>query len=227
MEYRIAQNVAEIGVKVIFATINGVDNTGRSPEWNVERTARLANLCKHYKNLDVHEDSILEGYNILHDKAGVKRRKNVPSSENLIKMLLKHQDIPFINQVVDIYNVISMESRLCVAAHNLDKVEGNLTVRFSDGTETYLPLGAKKPVPMKAHEYCYCDDSNEVLCRLEIRQVEKTKVDERVRNILYIIEGNEATDDKLLFEVMQEIVDTTMKYCGGVGEIFGETVYER
>ena len=81
MEYRIAQNVAEIGVKVIFATISGVDNTGRSPEWNVERTARLTNLCKHYKNLDVHEDSILEGYNILHDKAGVKRRKNVPSSE--------------------------------------------------------------------------------------------------------------------------------------------------
>ena len=64
------------------------------------------------------------------------------------------------------------------------------------------------------------------LCRLEIRQVEKTKVDERVRNILYIIEGNEATDDKLLFEVMQEIVDTTMKYCGGVGEIFGGTVHE-
>ena len=162
MEYRIAQNVAEIGVKVIFATINGVDNTGRSSKWNVERTARLANLCKHYENLDVHEDSILEGYNILHDKAGVKRRKNVPSSENLIKMLLKHQNIPFINQVVDIYNVISMESRLCVAAHNLDKVEGNLTVRFSDGTETYLPLGAEQPVPMKAHEYCYCDDSNEV-----------------------------------------------------------------
>ena len=120
-----------------------------------------------------------------------------------------------------------MESRLCVAAHNLDKVEGNLTVRFSDGTEIYLPLGAEQPVPVKPHEYCYCDDSNEVLCRLEIRQVEKTKVDERVRNILYIIEGNEATDDKLLLEVMQEIVDTTMKYCGGVVEIFGGTVYER
>lgn len=226
MEYRIAQDVAEIGVKVIFATITGIDNTGSSTEWEIERKARLSKLCRQYENLDVHEDSILEGYNILHDKAGVKRRKNVPSSENLIKMLLKNQDIPFINQVVDIYNVISMESRLCVAAHNLDKVEGNLTVRFSDGTEIYLPLGAEQPVPVKPHEYCYCDDSNEVLCRLEIRQVEKTKVDERVRNILYIIEGNEATDDKLLFEIMQEIVDTTMKYCGGVGEIFGVTVYE-
>lgn len=227
MEYQIARDVAEIGVKVIFASIKGVDNTGRNPEWETERKARLNNLCKRYEGLDVHGDSVLEGYHILHDRAGVKRRKNIPSSENLIKMLLKHQDMPFINQVVDIYNVISMESRLCVAAHNLDKIEGNLTVRFSDGTETYLPLGAAQPVPMQPHEYCYCDDANEVLCRLEIRQVEKTKVDENVTNILYIIEGNEATDDNFLLEVMQEIVDTTTKYCGGVGEIFGGTIYRR
>lgn len=226
MEYRIAPDVAEIGVKAIFATVKGLDNTGRNLEWEVERKERLESLYRRYKELDVHQDSILEGYHILHDKAGVKRRKNIPSSENLIKMLLKHQYIPFINQVVDIYNVISMESRLCVAAHNMDKIDGNLTIRFSDGTETYRPLGAEQPVPMKAHEYCYCDDSNEVLCRLEIRQVEKTKVDERVKNILYIIEGNEATNENFLFEVMQEIVSTTTKYCGGVGKIFGGTIYE-
>ena len=77
MEYRIAQDVAEIGVKVIFATISGVDNTSRSQEWNIDRKARLASLCRCYENLDIHEDSILEGYNVLHDKAGVKRRRNI------------------------------------------------------------------------------------------------------------------------------------------------------
>lgn len=169
MEYQIARDVAEIGVKAIFASIKGVDNTGRNPEWETERKARLNNLCKRYEGLDVHGDSVLEGYHILHDRAGIKRRKNIPSSENLIKMFLKHQDMPFINQVVDIYNVISMESR----------------------------------------------------------QVEKTKVEEGVKNILYIIEGNEATDDNFLLEVMQELVDTTTKYCGGVGEIFGGTIYQR
>lgn len=107
-----------------------------------------------------------------------------------------------------------------MAAHNLDKVDGNLTVRFSDGTEKYIPLRQKQPVPMNPHEYCYCDDSNEVLCRLEIRQVNKTKVDENVRDILYIIEGNEATEEEFLLEVMREIIDTTMKYCGGDGKVF-------
>ena len=184
MKYQIEKAVADIGVKVVFGSVEGVDNTGRNPEWEAERKVRLENLQKRFDGLDIHGDEVFEGYHILHDKSGVKRRKNIPSSENLIKMLLKHGDMPFINQVVDIYNVISMESRLCVAAHNLDKVDGNLTVRFSDGTEKYIPLGQKQPVPMNPHEYCYCDDSNEVLCRLEIRQVNKTKVDENVRDVV-------------------------------------------
>lgn len=225
MEYRIASDVAQIGVKAVFATITGLDNR-TAPAWAEARAARLEALRGRYEGLDPHQDPILEGYNILHDRAGVKRRKNVPSSENLIKMLLKHGDIPFINQVVDIYNVISLESRLCVAAHDLDRIDGDLTVRFSDGTERFLPLGAEEPIPMNAHEYCYCDSSNEVLCRLELRQVEKTKVDESTRNILYIIEGSQATDQQFLFAVMGQILDTTVRYCGGVaGEMRSGTVF--
>ncbi len=224
MKYQIEKAVADIGVKVLFGSIEGVDNTGRNSEWEAERKVRLENLQKRFDGLNIHEDAVLEGYHLLHDKCGVKRRKNIPSSENLIKMLLKHGNMLFINQVVDIYNVISMESRLCVAAHNLDKIDGNLTVRFSDGTEKYISLGQEQPVPMNLHEYCYCDDSNEVLCRLEIRQVNKTKIDENVRNILYIIEGNEATEEEFLSEVMREIIDTTVKYCGGNGKIFRSNI---
>ena len=226
MEFRIASDVAALGVKALFASVTGLDNTGADPAWQADRGQRLASLISRYHDLDVHQDSILEGYNILHDRAGVKRRKNVPSSENLIKMLLKHGDVPFINQVVDIYNVISMESRLCIAAHDLDRIDGDLTVRFSDGTERFLPLGAEAPIPMNVHEYCYCDSANEVLCRLELRQVEKTKVDERAKNILYIIEGNEATDEALLRQVMDQIIETTEKYCGGTARIFRPTVFD-
>ena len=80
----------------------------------------------------------------------------------------------YINTAVDIYNLLSLESKLALGAHNIDKVDGNVTLRFTDGTERFVPLGQTEPVPVAPHEYCYCDDSNEVLCRLEIRQVNKT-----------------------------------------------------
>ena len=213
------QAVLDIGVKIVFPIIEGMDNTKISEEWRKERMKRIQALTEKYRDIDYHEDPILEGFHILHDRSGVKRRKNISAGENLIRMLRKNGDMPMINQVVDIYNIISMESRLALGAHDIDHIDGNVTLRFTDGTERFAPIGQNEPVPVNAHEYCYCDDANEILCRLEIRQVEKTKVVESTGNAFYIVQGNEATDDTLLMETAQRIIDETVAYCGGSGRI--------
>ena len=219
MNFYVKTDVLDSGVKILFAVMEGIDNTRVSEEWNAYRNQKIHELYEQYKDMDVHADPILEGFNILHDKTGVKRRKNIPASENLIRLLVKHQGMSYINLAVDIYNLISLESRLALGAHNMDKADGNVTLRFTDGTERFVPIGLGEPIPVRPHEYSYCDDANEVLCRLEIRQVEKTKVDEAAKNVFYIVQGNEAVDDSLLKETAQKIIDTTAKYCGGSGRI--------
>lgn len=224
MEFYVEQAVLDAGVKILFAAVYKIDNHGENPEWAAYREKRLEELYEAYADLDVHEDPILEGFNLLHDKTGVKRRKNIPASENLIKLLKKNHGMFYINQAVDIYNLISLESKLALGAHNIDRTEGSVTLRFTNGTERFLPIGQTEPVPVAAHEYCYCDDANEVLCRLEIRQVEKTKVDETAQNVFYIVQGNEATPDQLLRDTAQRILDLTTHYCGGTGEIIVPSV---
>lgn len=219
IQFAVEKSVLDIGVKIVFLVIEGIDNTRISPEWMEKRKGIIANLLNDYKNIDYHADPVLEGFHILHDRAGVKRRKNSPASENLIRLLNKHGDVFFINQAVDIYNIISMESKLALGAHDIDRVDGNVTLRFTDGTERFVPIGQSEPVSNNPHEYSYCDDANEVLCRLEIRQVEKTKVDEKTTNAFYIIQGNEATDNELLLATARKILDETIKYCGGKGRI--------
>ena len=219
MDFFVEQAVLDAGVKIVFATVHGLDNHGEDPEWAAYRDKRLEELYEEYAELDVHTDPILEGFNILHDKTGVKRRKNIPASENLIKLLKKNHGMFYINQAVDIYNLISLESKLALGAHNIDRVDGNVTLRFTDGSERFVPIGQSEPIPVAPHEYSYCDDAHEVLCRLEIRQVEKTKVDEEAQNIFYIVQGNDATPDALLRETAQRIIDLTTRYCGGQGEI--------
>lgn len=219
MKFKVEKAVLDSGVKIVFAVIRGVDNTTVSPEWEAYRNKRLEELYLEYQGINVHEDPILEGFHILHDNTGVKRRKNIPASENLIRLLLKNHGMLFINQVVDIYNLISLESKLALGAHNIDHVDGDVTLRFTDGTEKFIPLGQSEPVTIAPHEYSYCDDANEVLCRLEIRQVNKTAVDETAKNIFYIVQGNEAASDEYIKETAQRIIDTTIRYCGGAGEI--------
>lgn len=219
MDFYVENKVLEIGVKILFVVVRNIDNRTVSQEWQVYREKRLNELLEEYRSIDVHTDPILEGFNILHDKSGVKRRKNIPASENLIKLLVKHEGMPFINQAVDIYNIISLESKLALGAHDIDKVDGNVTLRFTDGTEKFQPIGQAEPGLSNPHEYSYCDDANEVLCRLEVRQVEKTKVTEDARNIFYIVQGNAATPDNLLQETAGRIIEMTTRYCGGTGEV--------
>ncbi len=226
MDFFVERAVLDAGVKIVFAAVYGLDNHGEDPEWAAYRDKRLEELFEEYAELDVRADPILEGFNLLHDKTGVKRRKNIPASENLIKLLRKNHGMFYINRAVDIYNLISLESRLALGAHDIDRVEGNVTLRFTDGSERFVPIGQTEPVPVAPHEYCYCDDANEVLCRLEIRQVEKTKVDEAAQNVFYIVQGNEATPDALLYNTAQRIVELTVKYCGGSGKIIVPTVKE-
>lgn len=218
--FYVKSDVLDSGLKILFVVIRGMNNKSVSNEWLNYRNDILKNLFEEYKDLNPKEDLILEGFNILHDKTGVKRRKNIPSSENLIKLFKKNNgEVHFINQIVDIYNLLSLKSKLSLGAHDLSTVEGNVTLRFTDGTEKFEPIGSTEAGVANPHEYSYIDDSNEVLCRLEIRQVKKTAVNEDTTDAFFIVQGNEYTSDDFVKDVSNELIELVTKYCGGEGEI--------
>jgi len=176
-------------------------------------------LPERNEGYDYKADPVFEGFYRLHEKVNVPRRKNIPACENLVKLLIKKQELFAINKAVDIYNIISMRSRLALGAHDIDRFAGNVTLKLTDGTENFIPLGAEEPKPVKAGEYSYVDDDNDIICHLEIRQVEKDKVTETSRNVFYIIQGNEETPWELLETTAQELIETTVRFCGGTGRI--------
>ncbi len=219
MQFYVDQNVLDLGVKIVGVVINDIENKTITDDYLYWRSNEIRSLLNRYQDFDVKQDEILEAFYTLHEKVDVPRRKNIPASETLIKLLIKKQGLFEINKAVDIYNIISLESKLSLGAHDIDKIDGNITLRLTDGTEKFRPLGAEEDKLVKAGEYSYIDDSNEILCWLEIRQVEKDKVTEDSRNIFYIVQGNEKTPDNLLNETAKQIIEITTKFCGGEGEI--------
>ena len=141
IKFSVEQAVLDLGVKIVFPVVKGLDNTKLDPEWEEVRKERIRLLLERYREIDYHTDPVLEGFNLLHDLSGVRRRKNIPASENLIRLLKKNEDVFLINQAVDIYNIISMESKLALGAHDIDHVDGNVTLRFTDGSERFVPIG--------------------------------------------------------------------------------------
>ena len=113
--------------------------------------------------------------------------------KRLLKNLLKKQEFHKINPLVDLYNLISMDTKLALGAHDLDKIEGNITLRLTQGNENDIPLGSEEAKEVKAGIYSYIDDANDIICYSEIRQVDKTKVTNESKDIFFIVQGNKET----------------------------------
>ena len=224
MHFYIHQNVLDLGVKIKGVLIQDIDNHTISDDYLAWRSEKVTELLEKYRGYDLKSDEILEGFYTLHTKVNVPRRKIFPASENLIRLLQKKQDLFSINKAVDIYNIISMESELALGAHDIDYVNGDIHLKLTTGNETFVPLGYSEPKPVKSGEYAYIDDAEDILCWLEVRQVEKDKVTDDTKNIFYVVQENEKTPEDLLQKTAEDIISFTTEFCGGRGEIIGETV---
>lgn len=219
MKFIVDEKVKELGVKILGFKIEGIDNISITEEFENWREMKIKELIEKYKDYDIKNDNVIEGFYELHQAVGVPRRKNLPASENLIKLLTKKEELVHINKAVDIYNIISIDSKLCLGAHDIDKVSGNVNLKITDGTENFIPLGSYEKKPIKQGEYSFVDDDNDVICWLDIRQVDKTKVTENSKNILYLVIGNKENTYEELEKVANEIITITTKFCGGKATI--------
>jgi hypothetical protein len=66
---------------------------------------------------------------------GVKPSKFLCSAEALVKRVLKGEELPAINRVVDAYNAVSLRHVVPAGGEDLDRLESDLELTFSDGTE--------------------------------------------------------------------------------------------
>ena len=218
-EFKVQQDVLDLGVKIKGVRIHGIDNTVYSSSLNDYIDVHVKRLLKNNSLEVLKEDRIIQGFYELHKEVGIPKRKNLPASENLLKNLLKKQEFHKINPLVDLYNLISMDTKLALGAHDLDKTEGNISLRLTQGNENYIPLGSVEAKEVKAGIYSYIDDANDIICYSEIRQVDKTKVTEESKDVFFIVQGNQATTDKYVEDVAQELITVVTYYLGGTGEI--------
>lgn len=218
MKFFVSKKVLDFGLKIRFVRISNIRNIENDVVNNYIKT-KSAKLLELYKDFNVETDPILKGFNEIHERALISKRKNVPAGENLIRNLITNNNYKNINPLVDIYNLISIESKLCLGAHDIANVCGDVYLRFHNGDEIYNPLGDMSSSKVKLSEYSYIDSSNEILCRLEVRQVKKTMVKEDTTDVFYIVEGNLNTPDDYLIKYSNLIIEETTKYLGGNGEI--------
>lgn len=87
---------------------------------------------------------------------GVKVKQYPSSIENLLKRVMKGEELRHINPLVDLYNVVSLQHLIPVGGEDIDALLGGLWLRIAGENESavYL-LGDKEAKPPKPGEVIY------------------------------------------------------------------------
>ena len=75
---------------------------------------------------------------------------------------------------------------------------------------------------MSPGEYAYIDDAHNILCRLEVRQCERTKITLDTTDGFFIVQGNAQTEEVSLHETANELLALIKRFCDGQTRILSE-----
>lgn len=215
MNFKVEREVLDLGLKVIGISITDLDNKIKTKDFLKFKDKAYKALKEKYNNFEIETDLILRGFNELHKKIGVKRKKNTPISESLLKNFLKDETLPPSNKLIELCNIVILDSRLSIAIYDMDKIDGLVTLKQAS---TNISYNFSEKRTINQGEYIYTD-SKDILYRLEVNQNPKTIVNEDTTNIFVTVEGNEATSAEYIMEVTSEIIDLITTYCGGNAKI--------
>lgn len=203
-----------LGIDVNFIVFKNIQNKRSDDSFNSFRQETLSEIISSLSKESIKTDTVLDGYRDLRTAVGISRSKNICSSEALLNYLLKKQTLPDINLLVNIYNLLSVATHISIGAHDIHAIEGRVNFKITSGDETFLPMGVEEPVKINKGEYAYIDDK-EILCRLDYRQCNKTKITESSECCLFIVQGNANTNKETINKVTQDLIQLVEKYCDG------------
>ncbi len=212
MKLIITPQLQELGLAARLVTVRGATISNKSNILERRKKEAIAGL----QSLDIAAHSVLQGYHQLYRTLNLP--DYTPPAEHLIGLAQRNGRLPNINTVVDCYNLVSAQTGLSVGAHDLAFVEGDLTFRLTDGSELYVPLGESAPSPVAVGEYA-CMDATKIICRLDVKQCDQTKVTKTTQALVVYVQGNANTSAEYLENGLREICDLLREICGGVYEV--------
>lgn len=143
---------------------------------------------------------------------GAKPSKYRCAAESLLRTVLKRGSLPRINSLVDLCNFVAIKHVIPIDAMDTLNLKGNVRIKFAQGDEPFLPLGARELDNPPQGEVIYCDDQDVLGRRWNWRKCDKNKVTGATKNILCTVEGIGNISTKKLTAAADELGGLLQKY---------------
>jgi DNA/RNA-binding domain of Phe-tRNA-synthetase-like protein len=138
------------------------------------------------------------------------------AAEALLRRLTKKGDIPSINTLVDLGNLVSIRYALPVAIFDTRALQPPLTVRFATGWERFTELGAPEVEHPTPGEVIFADGTGLVYARRWCwRQSDESAAREDTTDALITVEAHHAGAQASVRAALDDLLALLRAFAGG------------
>ncbi|MFC1836301.1 B3/4 domain-containing protein [Thermodesulfobacteriota bacterium] len=178
----------------------------RGAEESLRESLRTEDLAKHPR---------MAAWREAYRSFGAKPTKFRPSMEAMARRVLKNQEIPSINCLVDIGNIVSLRHIVPAGGHAIDVLTQDIALRPATGEEEFTPFGAdqvENPIP---GEIIFVEGNTVLTRRWTWRQANHSLLQPTTTAAEVNVDGMPPVPTSEVEEACGEIVDLIARFCGG------------
>lgn len=219
LTYTIAQEVfdqfPEYVRGVVFAT--RVQNGESSPDLVKLLRAAEASVREQLTPETITAHPRIAAWREAFRKQGIKTSEYRPSVEAMARRALRGQDLPSINMLVDIGNIISLRHLVPLGGHAINVVTQDLALRRASGKEEFVPFGSDQMEHPAPGEIVFVEGNNVLTRRWIWRQATRTLTLPSTAAIEFNIDGLPPVSRADVGTIAGELMELVRQYCGGQG----------
>ena len=191
----------------------GLDNNGSSSSLTELFRAEQARVRGSLVDVALSDLPSISAWRSTFSRFGVKPTQYRSAIEALLRRLTKQGDIPSINPLVDLANLVSIRWRLPVAVFDQATVTGTTSVRFADGSEQFTDLGSDAPTNPEQGEVVFVDQAGLVSARRWCwRQSDQSAARDTTVEALITVEGHHDSADADVAAATQDLLVFLAEY---------------
>lgn len=199
-------------LKIGIVVCEEINNTKLKNDINQEMEDVKENIKRKFEDVELSNYPVIRTWRDIYKSFGEKKSRS--SVEALIRRTLNGKDLPSINPLVDIYNLISLKHEVPCGGEDLDTIPDDIELTYAKGTETFLPLGEDVEETVNEGEIVY-KFGNTVICRnFNYRESDITKLTKDTKNCILVIESV-GDDTPKLEEALEELSELVKSNLGG------------
>ncbi|MEM2083130.1 MAG: phenylalanine--tRNA ligase beta subunit-related protein [Nitrososphaerota archaeon] len=174
----------------------------------------IKEVLEKYDLKSLKDEATFRAYRNFFWKIGIDPTKIRPAAEALVRRILQGNPIPRVNTLVDAYNLASIKTGIAIAAFDLDKLKGDIVMRFAKENEEFLGIGMKDPIKLTGKEIVISDDEK-IIAIYPYRDAENTKITFETSKVLFLICGVPDIAEEALINAAKVTIDYVTMFCNG------------